>query len=494
LHNPACTLAVNTMNFVEYVCVFVRASGARLLAAERLVCSLPQLLGPGLSECDLVIRTSSRYLVVVLRFTPEAFNEVLRTRLTFWAARAGGRALSLNGMAELERKAFLAHLESCELKRNGVLPAALFEVAGQVFTEAGAPAERRHCATDRPMLVVDVGGPTWDGVAYEPSTRALFLPSPLSPPLGDDLMLVVRAPGVDRPVGVRARVATVRTAAEASPGRPAGFSLTIPEAAPSIRGLLQENAPFGAAGSRVAPRYAMRAPVKTWPAGTPEPEPIGATIEYATDRELEADFIENLSQGGAFVRSTTPLPVGTQLSLHFRLPNGSELVGQAVVAFVNASGMGVRFTLDAEGEAALQAAIAHLSAQPRRALVVDDDGPMRRMLADALTERGFEVQTASDAADGMRILSEELLGLDLLLTDVFMPGMDGDQFVRTIRDAGGETELAIVVVTGKMDLSTEQKLEAAGADAVLDKALGPELVAQAADAALERKRAARQAA
>ena len=206
----------------------------------------------------------------------------------------------------------------------------------------------------------------------------------------------------------------------------------------------------------MAPRYAVRAPVKTWPAGTPEPAPGGATIEYATNQELEADFIENLSHGGAFVRSATPPPVGTQLSLHFRLPNGSELIALAVVAFVNASGMGVRFTLDAEGEAALQAAIAHLSARPRRAVVVDDDGPMRRMLADALTERGFEVQTACDADDGMRILSEELLGLDLLLTDVFMPGMGGGQFVRTIRDAGGETDLAIVVVTGKMDLATEQ--------------------------------------
>jgi len=482
------------MNYIEYVCVFVRASGARLLAAERLVCSLPQLLGPGLSDCDLVVRTSSRYLVVLLRFVPEAFDEALRARLTFWAARAGGRALSLNGMAEAERTAFLLHLESCELRRQNILPAALFEVAGQLFTEAGAPVGRRHCATDRPMLVIDVGGPAWDGVTYEPATRELFLPSPLSPPRGDELLLVVRAPGVDKPVGVRSRVAGLRSAAEAGPGRPAGFSLTIPEAAPSIRALLQENAPATSSSARLAPRYAVRAPVRSWPTGTPEPPPLDATIEYATNQELEADFIENLSQGGAFVRSAATQPVGTELSLHFRLPNGTELAGQAVVAFVNASGMGVRFTLDAEGEAVLQAAIAHLSARPRRALVVDDDGPTRRMMADALTERGFEVQTASDGADGMRLLSEELLGLDLLLTDVFMPGMDGDQFVRTIRTAGGETDLAIVVVTGKLDMATEQRLEAAGADAVLDKALGPELVAQAADAALERKQAARAAA
>jgi CheY-like chemotaxis protein len=317
--------------------------------------------------------------------------------------------------------------------------------------------------------------------------------------VGDEIMMVVRATGIDRPVGVRSRVSSVRQAAQAVPGKPAGFSLNIPEAAPSIRALLEQNAPAATFGARVAPRYAIRAPVKVAlvvPAGVPEPvpAPAGATIEYANDQELEADFIENLSHGGAFVRSANPSPMGTPLSLNFRLPNGSELNAKAVVAFVNKSGMGVRFALDAENEAALQAAIAHLSARPRRAVVVDDDGPMRRMLADALTERGFEVATASDAADGMRIISDELLGLDLLVTDFFMPGMDGEQFIRTIRTAGGEKDLAIVVVTGKMDMSTERQLEAAGADAVLDKALGAELLAQASDAALERKRLGRTAA
>jgi CheY-like chemotaxis protein len=70
-----------------------------------------------------------------------------------------------------------------------------------------------------------------------------------------------------------------------------------------------------------------------------------------------------------------------------------------------------------------------------------------------------------------------------------MPGMSGEQFVRFIRKAGGEAELTIVAVTGRMEPDTERTLEAAGADAVLDKAVGPELVAAAADAALERKRA-----
>jgi CheY-like chemotaxis protein len=127
----------------------------------------------------------------------------------------------------------------------------------------------------------------------------------------------------------------------------------------------------------------------------------------------------------------------------------------------------------------------------RRALVVDDDALLRRMLADALGARGFEVLTAPDALEGIRTLSDELLALDVLLTDVRMPGMDGEALVRMIRTAGGEADLAIVVVTGRLEPGMEPRLVAAGADAVLDKALGPERVAEAADAVVQRKRAAR---
>ncbi len=363
------------------------------------------------------------------------------------------------------------------------------------------------------MLVVDVGGPGWDGVAYEPSLRELFLPSPMAPPVGDEVTLVVRAAGMDRPVGVRTRLTGRRSPDEAGPGRPAGFSLRIPDAAPSIHALLEKRAPASISGVRTTTRFAVRAPVKvvlgaatrpptpapttpapTTPAPTtpvpitPAPTTPAATIAYATIQELQADFIENLSQGGAFVRSMNPFPTGSPLSLRFRLPNGAELSAQAVVAFTTRDGMGVRFTLDAEGEAALQAAIAHLSVRQRRAVVLDDDATFRQELGDALAERGFEVAVASLAADGLRLVSEELRGLDLLLTGVVMPGRSGQVFVRTIRTAGGEAGPAIVVVTGRMELELERTFEAAGADAVLDRALGPELVAQAADAALERRR------
>ncbi len=486
------------MSFVDFACVFVRASGDRLLAAERLVCGYPHLFGPALVEVDLAYRMASRYLVAVLHFDPALFDEAARSRLAFWSARAGGRASPLDGMAEHERQTFDAHLELCELKLQGLKPPELFDRSFRLFTDVGAPAARRRNPLDRPMMALDVGGPGFEGVTYQPDQRELFVAAPMAPPAGDEVLVVFRLPGVDKPLGVRTRVAMVRGSAESAPGRPAGFALAIPAGAPAVHEALARTAPVTSSETRAAPRYAVKAPVKVLvPAAPPQGGATAATpaaravIEYATDQELEADFIENLSQGGAFIRSTHRQPVGAALALDFRLPNGAELKAQAVVAFANANGMGVKFTLDAESEAALQAAIAHISARARRVLVVDDDALVRRMLADALADRGFEVITATDGQDGLRVLSEELLALDLLVTDVYMPGMDGEQFVQMIRRAGGEADLAIVVVTGKMEPGLEPRLESAGADAVLDKALGPELLAQAADAVLERKRFAR---
>jgi hypothetical protein len=66
-----------------------------------------------------------------------------------------------------------------------------------------------------------------------------------------------------------------------------------------------------------------------------------------------------------------------------------------------------------------------------------------------------------------------------------------DIFVKTVRSAGGDGGPAIVVAAAKMERALEERLEAAGA--VVDKALGPDLMAQAADAALEWRRAAGQA-
>ena len=205
------------MSFTDFACVFVRAAGDRLLAAERLVCGFSHLFGASLAEVDLGYRISSKYLVVVAHFRPEAFDEAVQARLTFWTARAGGRATPLTGMPLAERKAFDVHLSLCELRLAGVKPAELFDRTAKLFSDVGAPATRRRNPLDRPMLALDVGGAGLEGVSYGAEARQLFIAAPMAPPVGDEVLVVFRLPGVDKPVGVKTKVAAVRTGAAAAP-------------------------------------------------------------------------------------------------------------------------------------------------------------------------------------------------------------------------------------------------------------------------------------
>ncbi len=488
----------------ELAAAFERAVGERLLSAERLVLSLPQLFRELLVECDLAYRASSHLLVAVARLSPRAQGEDVHARLQFWCARAGGVASSLDAMSEPERASFGAEIERCELRARAVSPQMLFEAIERIVTGAGAPADRPRPTHPRPTLVMDASGPGWEGVLYEGATETLFIPGNIAPPAGDEIAVALRVPGAEQPVEVKARVSQVRSPGEAAPGAPAGFTLALQAPPASLTAALAKKKMTRTVDPalRAAPRYPVKAPVRViarLPAaaralrGEREPagaSPVTARLEYATDQELAADYVANLSQGGAFVRTARPAAVGAQVMLEMRLPGGVELKARSIVVFTNQSGMGVRFELDPSGQETLSGVIARISARPRRALVVDDDPVVRRMLSKTLQARGFEVLTAADGATGLQTVTEELLTLDLLITDLNMPNLDGESFIRTIRQAGGESELTIVVVTASDEPGLQARLEALGADGVLEKTLGPVLIAQAADAVLERKRLA----
>ena len=468
----------------ELAAAFDRATGERLLAAERLTLWLPQLFGPRLVECDVAFRTASRFFAVVARLASSTSEDAARFR--FWCARAGGLGSNLSAMKDRERAVFEGHLAQCELRTRGIPPRLLQDAVARIITSAGAPRDRFPGAGTRPTLSMDAGSKSFAGVSFDPATRRLFVPGAVAPPVGDDLDVTLRVPRVESALPARARVVEVRPQEAARPGEPAGFTLLLDASATDLAEELGRCAPRpvdpAAAGKRAAPRYAVIAPVKVQPDGPT------ARLEYSSDDELAKDYLENLSQGGAYVRTQTALESGAHITLEMRLPGGVELRTPATVMFRDSRGMGVRFELDAEGQERLAGVIARISARPRRALLVDDDALILQTLGDALKSRGFDVLTARDGASGLHLVAEELLTLDLLVTDVRMPEMDGETFVRTIRGAGGESELAIVVIAGTLDSALEKRLEASGADAVLDKALGPENLAAAAEATLERRR------
>jgi CheY-like chemotaxis protein len=101
-------------------------------------------------------------------------------------------------------------------------------------------------------------------------------------------------------------------------------------------------------------------------------------------------------------------------------------------------------------------------------LIVDDDDDVRRVLARMLTRAGYRARTAADGAAAMGILAEARP--DLVITDVYMPEMDGIEFLLRIREV--EPELPIIVVSGGGFASADFVLEdasALGADAILSK-------------------------
>lgn len=79
-----------------------------------------------------------------------------------------------------------------------------------------------------------------------------------------------------------------------------------------------------------------------------------------------------------------------------------------------------------------------------RILVIDDDRGVRTAIQTVLEHKGFEVHVVDDGRAGIKLVKDE--SFDLLIVDVFMPGMDGLETIRLVHEH--KPELPIVVMSG----------------------------------------------
>lgn len=105
------------------------------------------------------------------------------------------------------------------------------------------------------------------------------------------------------------------------------------------------------------------------------------------------------------------------------------------------------------------------SRPPARLLVVDDDLDTCANLSDILTDIGYEVRTAPDATAALRALDEQ--GVDIVLLDLKMPGMDGLQLYCEMKRRSAST--VAILITGFTDSKTRAQAKQLGVSHILSK-------------------------
>jgi two-component system, OmpR family, phosphate regulon response regulator OmpR len=101
-------------------------------------------------------------------------------------------------------------------------------------------------------------------------------------------------------------------------------------------------------------------------------------------------------------------------------------------------------------------------------LVVDDDARLRRLLQRYLTEHGYHVTAAADAAEAKAALTH--FAFDLMVLDVMLPGQDGISLVGELRAA---IDLPILLLTALGETEDRVNGLSAGADDYLPKPFDP---------------------
>ena len=103
-----------------------------------------------------------------------------------------------------------------------------------------------------------------------------------------------------------------------------------------------------------------------------------------------------------------------------------------------------------------------------RILIVDDEPPIRKLVARALEPEGYEICFASDGEEAFSILLESFF--DIVITDIVMPKMDGTELIKKIAEY---LPADVIAMTGRIDEYSYDHIVGAGACDFVQKPFGP---------------------
>ncbi|MCP3100871.1 sigma-54 dependent transcriptional regulator [Myxococcus sp. K15C18031901] len=119
-----------------------------------------------------------------------------------------------------------------------------------------------------------------------------------------------------------------------------------------------------------------------------------------------------------------------------------------------------------------------------RILVADDEEGVRSFIAEALEVEGHAVSTAADGDEAARVLARQ--GVDLLVTDLRMPGMDGLTLLRKVREEQPDVEVIVLTAVGSVE-SAVAAMKAGAFEYLLKPVGSPAELRLTAARALERR-------
>src|SRR5262249_20700619 len=117
---------------------------------------------------------------------------------------------------------------------------------------------------------------------------------------------------------------------------------------------------------------------------------------------------------------------------------------------------------------------------------IEDNADSRRMLKTMLELDGCEVHVAEDGAKGLAALFQ--LRPQFAIVDIGLPGLDGYQVARKVRQILGPDEVVLIALTGHGRPADREAVKEAGFDEHLIKPLKPEELARALQTGLDGKR------
>ncbi len=120
-------------------------------------------------------------------------------------------------------------------------------------------------------------------------------------------------------------------------------------------------------------------------------------------------------------------------------------------------------------EAKVEKAAEKISSKRWRVLVVDDCETTTRLIADELSEKGFEILRTTNVDAATKLLLSKKTRPDLVLLDVVMPKIDGVQFCRFIKSNEMFTGIKVVLCSSLEEKDLKIMVKNSGADGYVTK-------------------------